>query len=140
MLTRYIEPRLPTTAERPPSGLGWLHEVKHNGFRMMVHRDSGGIRLLTRNRYDWSVRYPLVMQAANMLRVRSCLIDGEVVVCDDHGLAVFERLRYQRHDDIAFLYAFDLLELDGADLRREPWRCARPRSRHCSPRRPRACG
>jgi bifunctional non-homologous end joining protein LigD len=55
-----------------------------------------------------------------LLKVRSCLIDGEAVVCDKHGLAVFDRLRYRRADASVFLYAFDLLELDGQDLRREP--------------------
>ena len=57
----------------------------------------------------------------NQLKARSCLIDGEAVVCDDNGLAVFERLRYQRGGRTVFLYAFDLLELDGTDLRREPF-------------------
>jgi bifunctional non-homologous end joining protein LigD len=60
---------------------------------------------------------PLILEAANLLRARSCLIDGEAVCCDDNGLAAFKRLRH-KHD--AFLYAFDLLELDGMDLRREP--------------------
>jgi len=83
-------------------------------------RNRDDARLFTRNGHDWSTRYPLIVEAVNRLRVRSCLIDGEVVACDDHGLAIFERLRYRRHDHVAFLYAFDLLELDGADLRREP--------------------
>jgi bifunctional non-homologous end joining protein LigD len=54
------------------------------------------------------------------LRTRSCIIDGEAVACDDNGLAVFDRIRYRRHDGKVFLYAFDLIELDGDDLRREP--------------------
>jgi bifunctional non-homologous end joining protein LigD len=66
-------------------------------------------------------RYPLIVEAVNRLKARSCLIDGEAVVCDEHGLAVFERLRYQRGGRDVFLFAFDLLELDGADLRREPF-------------------
>ena len=57
----------------------------------------------------------------NRLKVRSCLIDGEAVVCDEHGLAVFERLRHKHTADQVLLYAFDLLELDGQDLRREPF-------------------
>ena len=51
---------------------------------------------------------------------RSCIIDGEAVACDDNGLAVFDRIRYRRHDGKVFLYAFDLIELGGDDLRREP--------------------
>jgi bifunctional non-homologous end joining protein LigD len=58
--------------------------------------------------------------AADQLKVRSCLIDGEAVACDENGLAVFERLRRKPSGKHVFLYAFDLLELDGQDLRREP--------------------
>ena len=79
-----------------------------------------GIRLLTRNGNDWSKRFPLVVEAVNHLRVRSVLIDGEVVCCDARGLAVFHVLRRRRNEASAFLYAFDLLELDGTDMRREP--------------------
>jgi ATP-dependent DNA ligase len=79
-----------------------------------------GIRLLTRNDYDWADRYPLIRQAVNELRCRSCLIDGEIVCCDENGIQVFQKLRYRRGDSAAFLYAFDLLNLDGKDLRREP--------------------
>jgi bifunctional non-homologous end joining protein LigD len=116
----FIEPCLPTTADRPPSGPDWIHEIKHDGYRLMARRDPVGIRLLTRNGNDWSPRYPLIVEAVNRLKVRSCLIDGEAVVCDDNGLAVFERLRRKCEGRHVFLFAFDLLELDGADLRREP--------------------
>jgi len=86
----------------------------------MAPRDSVGIRLLTRNGHDCSPRYPLIREAVNRLKVRSCLIDGEAVACDENGLAVFERLRRKREGRHVFLYAFDLLELNGTDLRREP--------------------
>ena len=86
----------------------------------MARRDPVGIRLLTRNGHDWSPRYPLIVQAVNALKLRSCLIDGEAVACDDNGMAVFQKLRQQRNDQHVFLYAFDLLELNGTDLRREP--------------------
>jgi ATP-dependent DNA ligase len=56
----FIPPCLPSPAERPPSGPGWLHEIKHDGFRMMVRRDAAGVRLLTRNGIGWSTRYPLI--------------------------------------------------------------------------------
>jgi bifunctional non-homologous end joining protein LigD len=104
---------LPSRADRPPSGPGWVHEIKHDGFRMMVRRDPAGIRLLTRNGHDWSDRYPLIGAAAGALRVRSCLIDGEAVACGDDGLPAFDRLRYRHQDGAVFLFAFDLLELDG---------------------------
>jgi len=116
----FIEPCLPSSADQPPSGPGWVQEIKHDGFRLMARRDGAGVRLLTRNGYDWTPRYPAIVQAAHALRVRSCLIDGEAVACDDQGLAVFDWLRYRRADGSVFLYAFDLLELDDQDLRREP--------------------
>jgi bifunctional non-homologous end joining protein LigD len=97
-----------------------VHEIKHDGFRLMARRDPVGIRLLTRNGNDRSPRYPLIVEAVNRLKVRSCLIDGEAVACGDDGLPAFDRLRYRRQDGAVFLYAFDLLELNGKDLRREP--------------------
>ena len=75
----FIEPCLPSPAERPPSGPGWVHEIKHDGFRLMVRRDSAGIRLITRNGHDWSDRFPLIAEAANTLKARSILLDGEAV-------------------------------------------------------------
>jgi bifunctional non-homologous end joining protein LigD len=65
---------------------------------MMARRDPVGIRLLTRNGNDWANRYPLVVEAVNHLKVRSCLIDGEVVCCDEHGLAIFATLRQRRNE------------------------------------------
>ena len=116
----FIQPCLPSPAERPPTGPGWIHEIKHDGFRMMVRRDAAGVRLLTRNGIDWSARFPLIFEAAGALQVRSFLLDGEAVACDGDGMPVFDRLRYRRQDGRVFLYAFDLLELNGQDLRREP--------------------
>jgi bifunctional non-homologous end joining protein LigD len=118
----FIEPCLPSPADKPPTGPDWVHEIKHDGFRMMARRDpiAVGIRLLTRNGHDWARRYPLIVQAVKALKVRSCLIDGEAVACDENGLAVFERLRRKREGQQVFLYAFDLLELNGTDLRSEP--------------------
>jgi bifunctional non-homologous end joining protein LigD len=119
-ILRFIEPCLPSPADRPPSGSNWIHEIKHDGYRLMARRDSVGIRLITRRGNNWSDRFPLVIEAVNHLRVRSCLIDGELVCCDERGLARFDVLRRRRNEVDAFLYAFDLLELDGTDLRREP--------------------
>ena len=86
---------------------------------MMVRRHPAGVRLLTRNGHDWTGRFPLIAEAAGALRARSFLIDGEAVACDGDGLPVFDRLRYRRQDGAVFLFAFDLLELNGQDLRRE---------------------
>jgi bifunctional non-homologous end joining protein LigD len=79
----FIEPCLPSPADRVPSGPNWVHEIKHDGFRMMVRRDAAGVR------------------------------DGD-------GMPCFDRLRYRRQDGAVFLFAFDLLEVDGRDLRPEP--------------------
>jgi bifunctional non-homologous end joining protein LigD len=116
----FTEPCLPSAADKPPSGSTWIHEIKHDGYRLMARRDSVGIRLITRRGNDWAARYPLIVETVNHLKVRSCLIDGEVVCCDEMGLATFQLLRHRRNEPKAFLYAFDLLELNGTDLRREP--------------------
>jgi bifunctional non-homologous end joining protein LigD len=116
----FIEPCLPSVAERPPTGPDWVHEIKHDGYRMMARRDPIGVRLLTRNGHDWADRYPAIIEAVNRLKARSCLLDGEAVTCDENELAVFKRLRRKPSGEHVFLYAFDLLELDGQDLRREP--------------------
>ena len=115
-----IEPCLPRAAKNPPAGAGWIHEIKHDGFRIMVRRDSNGVRLITRNGHDFSGRFPFIALAVAALPTRSCLIDGEAIVCDDNGLAVFDLIRQRRAHANAVHCAFDLLELDGEDLRRLP--------------------
>ena len=94
----FIEPCLPSPADKPPSGANWIHEIKHDGYRLMARRDPVGIRLLTRRGNDWADRYPLIVEAVNHLKVRSCLIDGEVVCCDERGLAIFATLRQRRNE------------------------------------------
>ena len=117
----FIEPCLPIPGAHPPSGSEWIHEIKHDGYRLLARKDLvGGVRLFTRNGHDWAHRYPLIVQAMNLLRVRSCLIDGEAVAVDDDGLPIFQKLRHLHDDHHVFLYAFDLIDLDGKDLRREP--------------------
>jgi bifunctional non-homologous end joining protein LigD len=116
-----FEPCLPTAADRPPSGHGWVHEIKHDGYRLIAHRSAAGIRLLTRNGHDFIDRYPMVVGAISKLSCWSCTIDGEVVILDQKGRAIFERLQQgPRVKPAAILFAFDLLELDGRDLRPEP--------------------
>ena len=117
----FIEPCQPTGAAKPPSGAGWLHEIKMDGFRLMAQRRGVGGRLLTRNGNDWTERYPSVVAAMNALKVKSCLIDSEITVCDGSDLPVFDLLRHgSRIKPEAVLFAFDLLELDGEDLRPMP--------------------
>jgi bifunctional non-homologous end joining protein LigD len=115
----FIEPCLPSPAKRPPAGPNWLHEIKHDGFRIMARRDGAGVRLFTRHGHDFTARFPLAA-AAVAVPAHSYLIDGEAIVCGDKGLAVFELIRRARNGGAAVLCAFDLIELDGADLRRSP--------------------
>ena len=117
-----IEPCLPSPAKRPPCGAGWIHEIKHDGFRLLARRDGDGARLLSRNGNDLSRRFPFIVLAVAKLPARSCVIDGEAIVCNESGLAVFERIRRQWTSAEAVQCAFDLLELDGEDLRRQPIR------------------
>src|SRR6516164_8348028 len=88
-----IEPCLPSPAKAPPSGPGWLHEIKHDGFRILARRDRTGVRLITRNGSNFTDRFPFIATALKSLSVRSCIIDGEAIVCDENGLAVFELIR-----------------------------------------------
>ena len=113
-----IEPCLPSTAKRPPSGDGWIHEIKHDGFRIMARRDLAGVRLVTRHGNDLTARFPLVAAAVSALPANSFLIDGEAIVTNGDGLAVFDLIRHKRHGGDAVLIAFDLIELEGEDLRR----------------------
>jgi bifunctional non-homologous end joining protein LigD len=116
-----IEPCLPSPAKGPPpSGPGWIHEIKHDGFRILAWRGPVGVELITRNGNDFTHRFPFIEMAVKSLPVRSCLIDGEAIVCDENGLAVFDLIRRHGAHASAVLCAFDVLELDGKDLRREP--------------------
>ena len=112
-----LEPCLPRSAKEPPAGPGWIYEIKHDGFRILARRDAKGIRLFTRNGYDFTARFPKIVEAVGSLGVRSCVIDGEAIVVDERGLSVFDALRYRIRDHAAVLCAFDLIELDGEDLR-----------------------
>jgi len=116
----FVAPCLPSKAPQPPSGALWLHEIKHDGFRVIARKTDKRVRLYSRQGNDLTWRFPLVVEALAALRSRSCIIDGEAVACGHDGIADFERIRYRHNDDSVFLYAFDLIELDGDDLRPLP--------------------
>ncbi len=116
----FVPPCLPTKAPQPPTGDAWLHEIKHDGFRVIARKDGARVRLYSRPGNDLTYRFPLIVEALARLRSRSCIIDGEAVCCDADGRPSFDRIRYRRHDASVFLYAFDLIEFNGDDLRREP--------------------
>ena len=120
----FIEPCLPTTAAEVPGGPLWVYEIKHDGYRFICRRDGERVRVFSRNGRDWTDRVPLIAEALLALPVSSATIDGEGVVCDERGLSEFDRLRSavgRRGSRAAFPFAFDLIELDGEDLRLRPW-------------------
>jgi bifunctional non-homologous end joining protein LigD len=129
---RFIEPQLASPADQPPEGKHWIHEIKHDGYRSQVVIDRGQVRVFSRNGYDWSDRYPSIIRAAARLHCQTAIIDGEAIVQDGDGRSDFESLhsaiRAQPHSII--LYAFDLLHLDGKDLRQEPLSDRRAELKH----------
>ena len=117
--TGFIAPCLPTKAHTLPSDGLWLHEIKHDGFRVIARKDGDRLRLYSRPGNDFTRRFPLIVDALARLRSRSCIVDGEAVACDNNGVASFDLVRHHRANDSVFLCAFDLIELNGDDLRRE---------------------
>jgi ATP-dependent DNA ligase len=98
-----LEPCLPRPAEEPLAGPNWIHEIKHDGFRILARRDAKGVRLYTRNGYNFADRFPRIVEATAGLPVQSCFIDGEAIVFDERGLSAFDRLSYRQHDRAAVL-------------------------------------
>jgi ATP dependent DNA ligase domain len=96
----FIAPCLPTKTDKLPSGGQWLHEIKHDGFRIIARKSDGRVRLYSRPGNDFTRRFPLIVEALERLRSRSCIIDGEAVACDDNGVPSFDRIRYRRHGGI----------------------------------------
>ena len=113
----FIPPQLPTLTHQPPEGGGWIHEVKHDGFRTILVIERGTVRAFTRNGHDWSERYPGIVAAAKGLRCRSAILDGEIIVQDARGASDFEALQaaLRRRAAPLIFYAFDLLHHDGRD-------------------------
>src|SRR5687767_7303648 len=121
-LPKFIAPQLPILAAEPPEGDGWIHEIKHDGFRTLLRIDRGDVRAFIRGGHDWSDKYSRVIEACRKLKCRSALIDGEVIVQDTNGLSDFAALRaaIEGAPHRLVLFAFDLLWLEGEDLRRMP--------------------
>jgi ATP-dependent DNA ligase len=113
----FVAPCLPSKTDKLPSGRDWLHESKHDGLRVIARKNGAQVRLYSRPGNDLTYRFPLIVETLVRLRSCSCIIDGEAVACDETGVASFNRVRYRHHDEDIFLYAFDLIELNGDDLR-----------------------
>ena len=120
----FIEPCLPTPADMVPSGPQWVHEIKHDGYRFICRREGSRLRVFSRRGNDYTDRVPRIVDTFARLSASSVTLDGEGVACDPNGVTNFELLRAALGRPTkreVFLYAFDLLELDGRDLHREPW-------------------
>jgi bifunctional non-homologous end joining protein LigD len=116
----FVRPQLARSGDKPPRGGEWLHEIKIDGYRLQLHIDRGDVRAFTRRGKDWTERFPELARAASGLPVDSAVIDGEVSVIAMGGVPSFaalqQRLSGERPGRLAY-YAFDLLHLNGRDLR-----------------------
>jgi bifunctional non-homologous end joining protein LigD len=122
-LPDFVSPSLATLRTAAPSGAGWVHEIKFDGYRIQARLDRGEVRLLTRKGLDWSGKFPNVAAAVAKLPAETALIDGEIVVEDERGLSNFSMLQVALKEgrrDAFVYYVFDLLHLDGRDLRELP--------------------
>src|SRR4051794_10085291 len=111
----FVDPCRPTKAVRPPSGPDWVHEIN-----LLVRKERARVRCFTRGGHDWADRFPAIVEAAKRLRSESFMIDGEALICRPDGVSDFDALRLGRRAHEVILAAFDLIELQADDLRKEP--------------------
>jgi bifunctional non-homologous end joining protein LigD len=119
-MSKAFEFCIPTRGTTVPHTPEWLHEIKYDGYRLRVERNGDRVRLFTRNGHDWNQRYPWIVEAALQNRQKQFVIDGEAVILGVDGVSDFDALHSHKHDQEVQLYAFDLLALDGDDLRSLP--------------------
>ncbi|WP_292418986.1 ATP-dependent DNA ligase [Mesorhizobium sp.] len=114
----------PELVEQPPKGDGWDHEVKFDGYRTQLVKDGDGIRLYTKSGMDWTAKYKPLAEEAAGIKARTFIIEGEIIVTNEAGLSDFHALRsaISRRPQDLYLVAFDLLHLNGHDLRDMPLR------------------
>jgi bifunctional non-homologous end joining protein LigD len=113
----FILPCNPTLVDHPPNGPDWLHEIKHDGFRILARKQGAKVTLWSRRGTDLTDRMPQITEAVRGLPADEALIDGEAVVFRQDGLSDFEALLTRSGGERASLVAFDLLRLDGRDIR-----------------------
>ncbi|MBZ9884810.1 ATP-dependent DNA ligase [Mesorhizobium sp. CA10] len=115
----FIRPMEPELVEQPPKGDEWSHEVKFDGYRTQLIKDDEGIRLFTKSGIDWTAKYKPIAKEAEGLKADSFIIEGEMIVTNEAGLSNFHALRsaITRRPQELYLVAFDLLHLNGHDLR-----------------------
>jgi bifunctional non-homologous end joining protein LigD len=119
----FIEPTLATLGSKVPTGAGWVHEVKLDGYRVQAHLNDGSVTLFTRSGLDWTRRFPTIAADIGRLPAGKFVIDGEVISADADGRPNFgalqDDLKRRRYDRMVY-YAFDLPHLDGFDTRAAP--------------------
>ena len=123
ILPPFVEPALATLVDDMPTGDGWLYEIKHDGYRMQARIDGGSVKILTRSGLDWTAKFEATARALKAMKLPSALIDGEIVVETAAGVSSFSALQQALaagDTGSAVFYAFDLLYLDGRDLRALP--------------------
>jgi bifunctional non-homologous end joining protein LigD len=109
---------LAMVVETPPPGDEWLHEIKHDGYRIVARLDEGDVQLVSRNGKDWTKEFPQVARAASRLPAGTALLDGEVAALLPNGVTSFQALQRRADKAVPLVYfVFDLLHLDGWDLR-----------------------
>ena len=113
----FIEPCIPSPAKLAPTSADWIYELKHDGYRLMVRKADDRVRIYSRRGADFTQRFPRIVEAVRRLKVSSVLIDGEGIVYNDKGMPSFNMIHCKQHDHAVSLVAFDLLELDGEDVR-----------------------
>jgi bifunctional non-homologous end joining protein LigD len=116
---RFIPPAVPKLRCSPPTGVGWSYEVKLDGFRMQLHKVGLAATLFGKNGGSLTTNFPTIAAAAITLPVRSCIIDGELIAADPELQPDFRALLHGRHVPVC-VYAFDLMEIAGRDLREQP--------------------
>lgn len=119
----FIEPQLPLLVDKPPSDKGWYHEMKFDGYRLQPHIKGGVVSLFTRNGHDWTDKFPHIKKALKELDLYDAIFDGEAVVLDKDGKSNFQLLQNSlsnKSDNAIRLFLFDLLFLNGEDLREKP--------------------
>jgi bifunctional non-homologous end joining protein LigD len=112
-------PAQPVLRSSPPTGENWQFELKFDGYRVQLHKDGVGATIFSRNGADFSRRFPDIAAAVVGLPTRSCVLDGELIAAGRHGQPDFLALLHGRHVPTC-VYCFDLLELNGRDLREQP--------------------
>jgi bifunctional non-homologous end joining protein LigD len=120
---RFIEPALATLRKEVPTGDGWIHEIKYDGYRAQAHVMGSQVRIYTRRGHDWTAAFQSIADELKNVSATNCVLDGEVVVLESEGVSDFRLLQQdlaQGNVGRLVYYIFDLLVLNGVDLKDEP--------------------